>query len=169
MKKNLALTGMMGVGKSTLGKALSRQLLMQFSDIDKIIENKLKMSIQKIFDEKGELFFRKFEEKTTLQEFKKKNIIISLGGGAFMNSKIRKTALSCSETFWLDLDSKLLAKRLVKSKRRPLLNNKYLEETLKKIYKERKSTYSNAKYRIDCGNLSLKLITGKIIELYANN
>ena len=62
MKKNLALTGMMGVGKSTLGKALSEQLLMQFSDIDKIIENKLKMSIQNIFDNKGETFFRKHEE-----------------------------------------------------------------------------------------------------------
>ena len=169
MKKNLALTGMMGVGKSTLGKALSEQLLMQFSDIDKIIENKLKMSIQNIFDNKGETFFRKHEEKITLEEFKKKNIIISLGGGAFMNSKIRKIALTSSVTFWLDLDLKLLTKRLVKSKKRPLLNNKYLEETLKKIYKERKSTYSTAKYRIDCSNLSLKLITSKIIELYANN
>ena len=169
MKKNLALTGMMGVGKSTLGKALSKELLMQFSDIDKIIENKLKMSIQNIFNNKGESFFRKHEEKITLEELKKKNIIISLGGGAFMNSKIRKIALTSSETFWLDLDLKLLTKRLVKSKKRPLLNNKYLEENLKKIYKERKSTYSRAKYRIDCNNLSLKLITSKIIELYANN
>jgi len=90
MEKNLALTGMMGVGKTTVGKALSRRLLMQFSDIDKIIENKLEMSIQKIFDEKGEIFFRKLEEKITLQEVKKKNIIISLGGCAFMNLKIRK-------------------------------------------------------------------------------
>ena len=53
MKKNLALTGMMGVGKSTLGKALSKELLMQFSDIDKIIENKLKMSIQNSTDGTG--------------------------------------------------------------------------------------------------------------------
>ena len=72
MKKNLALTGMMGVGKSTLGKALSKKLLMQFSDIDKIIENKLKMSIQNIFNNKGESFFRKHEEKITLEELKKK-------------------------------------------------------------------------------------------------
>ena len=57
MKKNLILTGMMGVGKSTIGRALSRRLLMQFSDIDKIIEKKLNMSIKKIFETKGEFFF----------------------------------------------------------------------------------------------------------------
>ena len=90
MKKNLALTGMMGVGKSTIGRALSKKLLMRFSDIDKIIEEKLKMSIQKIFDQKGESFFRTLEEKITLLEVEKKNTIVSLGGGAFMNSNIRK-------------------------------------------------------------------------------
>ena len=63
---------MMGVGKSTVGKTLSKRLLMGFSDIDEIIENTLKMSIQDIFEKKGELFFRKFEEKITLQETKKK-------------------------------------------------------------------------------------------------
>ena len=72
MKKNLTLTGMMGVGKSAVGKSLSKRLLMQFSDIDKIIENTLKMSIQEIFKKKGELFFRKLEEKISLQEAKKK-------------------------------------------------------------------------------------------------
>ena len=72
MIKNLALTGMMGVGKSTIGKAVSKRLLMQFSDIDKIIENKLEMNIKKIFNQKGESFFRKYEEKITLQEIEKK-------------------------------------------------------------------------------------------------
>ena len=66
---------MMGVGKSAVGKSLSKRLLMQFSDIDKIIENTLKMSIQEIFKNKGELFFRKLEEKITLQEAKKKNVV----------------------------------------------------------------------------------------------
>ena len=72
MKKNLALTGMMGVGKSTIGKSLSKRLLMSFSDIDQIIEDNLKMSIKRIFDKNGESFFRKYEEKITLQEVKKK-------------------------------------------------------------------------------------------------
>ena len=169
MEKNLALTGMMGVGKTTVGKALSRRLLMQFSDIDKIIENKLEMSIQKIFYEKGEIFFRKLEEKITLQEVKKKNIIISLGGGAFMNSKIRKSILLSCKSFWLDLDINLLKKRLIKSKKRPLLNRKNLSEVLEKIYKERKSTYAIASYKIDCDKLNKNLIIDKIIKLYEDN
>ena len=169
MKKNLILTGMMGVGKSTIGRALSRRLLMQFSDIDTIIEKKLKMSIQKIFETKGESFFRKFEEQTTLEEVKKKKIIISLGGGAFMNSKIRKNIILNSKTFWLDLNIELLEKRLIKSKKRPLLNDKNSKKTLKDIYEERKSTYAKANYRVKCDGLNLNLITSKIIKLYANN
>ena len=62
MKKNLALTGMMGVGKSTIGKSLSNHLSMDFVDIDRIIEKKLKLTIQNIFKQKGEIFFRKLEE-----------------------------------------------------------------------------------------------------------
>ena len=169
MKKNLALTGMMGVGKSTIGKILSKRLFMQFIDVDKIIENKLKMKIPKIFEKKGESFFRKLEEKITLLEAKKKNIIISLGGGAFMNAKIRKDILSSSISFWLDLDLNLLEKRLIKSKSRPLLNNLNLKEDLEKIFNKRKNTYAKADYRINCDKLSRNLIIEKIIKLYANN
>ncbi|MDB9760776.1 shikimate kinase [Pelagibacteraceae bacterium] len=169
MKKNLTLTGMMGVGKSTIGKAVSKRLLMQFSDIDEIIENKLKMSISKIFEEKGEFFFRKFEEEISLHELAKKNIVVSLGGGAFMSSKIRKKVISSGKSFWLDLDTKLLEKRLFKSKKRPLLKNKNLGESLKKIYDERKAIYANANYRIDCNKLSANLISNKIIKIYAND
>ena len=81
---------MMGVGKSTIGRALSVRLLMQFSDVDQIIERRLDMSIHEIFKVKGEAFFRKLEEKITIQEAGRKNTIISLGGGAFMNFKIKK-------------------------------------------------------------------------------
>ena len=169
MKKNLALTGMMGVGKTSIGMYLSRRLFMKFIDIDKIIENELKMTIQKIFLEKGESFFRKYEEKITLQEIKKKNSIISLGGGAFMNSTIRKDILLNCKSFWLDLDTKLIEKRIIKSKKRPLLNDKNLKQTLEKIYNDRKDIYATANYRIICDRLNKNLITNKIIKLYANN
>ena len=82
MKKNLALTGMMGVGKTSIGKLLSKKLSIRFIDVDKVIENKFNISISKIFEKKGEKFFRKLEEKITLQQLKKNNVIISLGGGA---------------------------------------------------------------------------------------
>ena len=169
MEKNLTLTGMMGVGKSTIGRALSKQLSMRFVDIDKIIETKLKLTVKKIFQKKGEVFFRNFEEQITLQEIIKKNTVISLGGGAFMNTKIRNHVLLNSKSFWLDLNPYLLEKRLIKSKKRPLLNNKNIHITLEKIYSERRDTYALANYRIDCNNLTADLITNKIIKLYANN
>ena len=169
MKKNLALTGMMGVGKSSIGMELSKRLFMRFIDIDRIIENKLKMTIQKIFLKKGESFFRKYEENITLQEIKKENVIISLGGGAFINSMVRKSILLNCKSFWLDLDTKLIEKRLIKSKKRPLLNDKNLKQTLDKIYNDRKDVYAIADYRINCNQLNKNLITSKIIKLYENN
>lgn len=169
MKKNLTLTGMMGVGKSTIGKLLSKDLSMEFVDIDSIIEKKLKLTIQKIFKLKGEAFFRKLEEEVTLDELKKSNRIVSLGGGAFMNIKIRDFVLSNTKSFWLNLNVSLLTKRLINSKKRPLLNNKNINMTLEKIYNERKDTYSLANYKIDCNNLTTDLIVKKIIELYEND
>ena len=160
---------MMGVGKSTIGKAISKQLSMQFMDIDSIIEKKLKLTVQKIFEKHGEAFFREFEEKVTLEEIKKENKVISLGGGAFMNKKIRDYAILYTKSFWLDLDMKLLEKRLVSSKKRPLLIGKNIGPDLKKIYKERKGTYSLAGHKIDCNNLTSSMAAKKIIIHYEND
>jgi shikimate kinase len=169
LKKNLTLTGMMGVGKSTVGNAVSNELSMQFIDIDKIIEKKLKLTVQKIFEKKGEFFFRKIEEKIALEEINKKNRVISLGGGAFINKKIRDSVILNTKSFWLNLDINLLEKRLIRSKRRPLLNSKNIKLDLEKIYKERRMTYALANYKIDCDNLTTKIIAKKIITLYKND
>ena len=169
MKKNLTLTGMMGVGKTTVGKALSEHLSMEFLDVDTIIEKKLNLTVQKIFEKNGEAFFREVEEEVTLQTLKDKNKIISLGGGAFMNPKIRDCVISNTKSYWLYLDLNLLEKRLINSRKRPLLINKNIRLDLEKIYNERKGTYSLANYKIDCNNLSIDLITKKIITLYEDN
>ena len=169
MKKNLTLTGMMGVGKTTVGKALSEHLSMEFLDVDTIIEKKLNLTVQKIFEKNGEAFFREVEEEVTLQTLKDKNKIISLGGGAFMNPKIRDCVILNTKSYWLYLDLDLLEKRLINSRKRPLLINKNIRLDLEKIYNERKSTYSLANYKIDCNNLSTDLITKKIITLYEDN
>ena len=103
MKKNLVLTGMMGVGKSTIGKRLAKKLGLKFIDLDKIIEKREGTTIKDIFNTKGEDYFRKIEKRTALQEFKKSNNVIALGGGAFMNKDIRKEVEISGVSFWLDL------------------------------------------------------------------
>ena len=169
MKKHLVLTGMMGVGKSTIGKNLAKKLSYSFSDVDKIIENHEGSSIDVIFRNKGEDYFRAIENKITIEELKKNNSVISLGGGAFLNNNIRQKVKILSISFWLDSNLSILIKRLKKSNNRPLLIKKNLAETLNKIYLERKRTYSEADYKVRCDNLKPELITDKILKLYENS
>ena len=169
LRKNLVLTGMMGVGKSTIGKSLADKLSFRFVDIDKIIEKKEGNNIDFIFKNKGENYFRLLESKITLNEVKKENAVISLGGGAFLNNSIRKSVKNSSISFWLDVKIEILINRLKKNKKRPLLLNKNLNETVKKIYLERKKTYSEANFRIKCESLKPELIVNKILNLYESS
>ena len=166
MSKNLVLTGMMGVGKSTIGKSLAEKLSFKFIDIDKIIEKKEGCTIDLIFKNKSESYFRYLENRVTLNELKKEKAVISLGGGAFLNNTIRRAVRSSSISFWLDVNHDILIKRLRKNKKRPLLFKKNLSDTVKKIYLERKKTYSEANFKIRCERLKPLLIVNKIIDLY---
>ncbi len=166
MKKNLVLTGMMGVGKSTIGKNLAQKLSYNFVDIDRTIESREGSSINLIFKNKSESYFRKLENEISLEKLKKKNTVISLGGGAFLNKSIRREIKNTSVSFWLDVDVSELIKRLKKTKKRPLLYNKNLNVTVNKIYLERKKTYSEADFRIKCNFLGPDKIVDKILKLY---
>ena len=166
MGKNLTLTGMMGVGKSTIGKNLAKKLKYNFIDVDRIIEAKEGRSINSIFKNKSESYFRKIENDITLSELKKNNSVISLGGGAFLNKSIRRSAKKFSISFWLDVPIYELTKRLKKSRRRPLLFRKNIDETVKKIYFDRKKFYDDADYRVKCDSLKLEEIVNKILGIY---
>ena len=157
---------MMGVGKSTVGKNLAKKLKYNFVDIDKLIEIKEKLSINLIFKNKGEDYFRKIESSIALQELKKKKSVIALGGGAYLNKSVRINAKKLSLSFWLDVNLDILIKRLSKTKKRPLLYKKNISDTIKKIYLERKKNYKEADFRIKCNFLRSNEITDKILEIY---
>ena len=156
----------MGVGKSTVGKNLAKKLKYNFVDIDKLIEIKEKLSINLIFKNKGEDYFRNIESSITLQELKKKKSVIALGGGAYLNKSVRINAKKLSLSFWLDVNLDILIKRLSKTKKRPLLYKNNISDTIKKIYLERKKTYKEADFRIKCNFLRSNEITDKILEIY---
>ena len=159
----------MGVGKSTIGKMLAKKLKLKFIDTDKIIEKKEKMTIKEIFENKGEDYFRKTEKKISLEELKKNNSVIALGGGAFMDTSIRKEAKNSSVSFWLDLNLKSLFIRLKNVKKRPLLNQDNLEESVNKIYSERKKIYNKSDFKIKCSSMNINQVVNKIIKLYENS
>tara|TARA_Y100000817_G_scaffold31474_1_gene22002 strand:- start:3983 stop:4504 length:522 start_codon:yes stop_codon:yes gene_type:complete len=166
LEKNLTLTGMMGVGKSTIGKKLAKKLNYNFIDVDKLIEAHEGTSINLIFKNKNENYFRKIENHITLIELEKNNSVISLGGGAFLNNEIRRKTKKLSVSFWLDVPLIELIKRLRKNSQRPLLFKKNISESVKKIYFERKRFYSEADYKIDCNLLKSDEIVDKVIKLY---
>ena len=165
IKKNLVLLGMMGVGKTGIGKYVARRLKINFFDIDKLIEKKNEMKITEIFKTKGEIYFRTEEEFVTIKYLNKKESIISLGGGGFINNKIRKKVLSECISVWLNVNLETIYTRLKNSKKRPLIykNN---QNNIGKIFMERKKIYSFADHEISCDNFNLNQISNKVIKLY---
>ena len=164
-KKNLVFLGMMGSGKSSIGLIVSKKLNIEFIDVDQEIEKKLDMKISKIFESEGEKYFREIEEEMTLKILKKKRTVISLGGGSFLNNKIKKEILDKHISFWLNWDPKTLVNRIKNSKKRPVAFKSSKNELLQLI-KDRYLIYSNALYKIDCENLSKNEIVNNILKIY---
>ena len=156
----------MGVGKSTIGRVLAKRLKLEFIDIDNIIEIKEKNNIKEIFENKGEEYFRKVEKKISIEEIKKQNLVIALGGGAFLDPLIRKEVKNSCISFWLDLSIKLLLPRLKNNTKRPLLDHRKLEQSVNKIYSLRKKIYNESSFKIKCDILDKDAIVNKIINLY---
>ena len=164
-KKNLVFLGMMGSGKSSIGSLIAKKLQLNFIDIDNVIENELGLSIKKIFETKGENYFRKFEEKTTLKKLKSSSTVISLGGGAFSNKEIRKEVIKNHISFWLNWSNNILLNRIKNSKKRPLAFNSSENEIIDLI-KKRSNIYSKALYKIECDNLTKNEIVKEILKIY---
>ena len=166
--KNLVFLGMMGSGKSSIGAMVSKKLNIPLIDIDNLIEERAGMTIREIFEANGESYFRNLEEKITIKSLKHKNVVVSLGGGGFVNERIRKYILTNHLSFWLDWDDLVLIKRIKGSKKRPLAS-KSTEQEIKAIINKRKKIYSKADFKINCNKLTKSEIVKKIIKTYEFN
>ena len=164
-KKNLVLLGMMGSGKSSIGSIISKKLNIELIDIDKEIEKKLDMKISDIFRIKGEKFFREFEENIALYFLKKNKGVIALGGGTFLNTKVKYEILQNHISFWLNWNTKTLIDRIKNSRKRPIAFNLSKNE-LTKLIKKRSIIYSKAMYKIECENHTKNEIANKISSIY---
>jgi shikimate kinase/shikimate kinase/3-dehydroquinate synthase len=164
-KENLVFLGMMGSGKSSIGSLVAKKLKLNFIDVDKEIEKELGISISKIFETKGEDYFRKFEEKITLKILRINSVVVSLGGGAFVNKMIRKEVLKNHISFWLNWNSEILLNRIKNSKKRPLAFNS-TENELIDLIKKRSNIYSKALYEIKCDRMSKNEIVKKVLKNY---
>ena len=164
-KENLVFLGMMGSGKSSIGSLVSKKLSLDFIDVDEQIEKKIGLKISKIFENKGEKYFREIEEIITLKSLKNKKTVISLGGGAFLNTKVRKEVLDNHISFWLEWDIKTLVNRIKDSKKRPIAH-KLSSSEIEDLIKNRSIIYSKAMYKINCEKLTQIEIVKKVIKIY---
>ena len=166
--KNLVFLGMMGSGKSSIGNLISKKMHLPFIDIDIAIEEYSGMSISEIFEKNGENYFRNLEEKITLKSLKNKKNVISLGGGSFINQKIRTNILTNHISFWLDWDESVLLKRIRSNNKRPLVL-KSSDQDIRLLIKKRTKIYSKAHFKINCDKLTKTEIVKKIKKIYELN
>ena len=163
--KNIIFVGLMGAGKTTIGKKISKILDLPFFDSDKEIEKKYKTSISNIFLKLGEETFREYEENIIFNILKKSPIVLSTGGGAFCNNKIRNFISKNSISFWLNVKPENLFKRIKNTSSRPLLNSKDPLLKLKSILLERENLYKKANFEIKTDNLTTNETINKILYI----
>ena len=167
-KKNICIMGLMGSGKSVIGKDLSKYLNLKFYDTDKEIELKTKKSISSIFQERGESYFRSIEEKICIELLNKDNCVISLGGGSVINKRVRKIIKDNCYSIYLQVKINSLINRLKTSKKRPLLNEGTDKvQTLRDLYSYRRKFYEKADFIVNNDDDKLKVL--KIIKSELNS
>ncbi len=142
--KPIALVGMMGVGKTSIGRRLAQRLQIPFVDADQEIVDAAGLSIPEIFEKFGEAHFRDGERRVIARLFDGKRKIIATGGGAFVNEETRQLMLERAIVIWLDADIDTLVERTARKGDRPLLANGDAREILTKLAQERNPLYAQA-------------------------
>jgi shikimate kinase len=172
MKDNIALIGFMGSGKTTIGKLLAKTMEMKFVDIDKIIEATEKKSINDIFKEKGQIYFRDLEREIILQESSRNNCVIATGGGSILDNENVKSLQETSFIVFLDASIECLYLRLKDNTTRPILNDaEDKKQLIEELLEKRKFLYqisANFIIHID-ENTSIYETVDKIKESYINS
>lgn len=144
LKKTVVLVGMMGAGKTAVGKALAAMLGVPFRDSDAAIEEAANRSIAEIFERDGEPFFRAKESQVIYRLLDEQPAVLSTGGGAFMSEANRKLISSKGVSVWLDVDMPLLWNRVRHKDSRPLLRTPDPKSTLQALYDVRVPIYALA-------------------------
>lgn len=152
----IVLVGMMGVGKSSVGKRLANLLGLNFIDADEEIEQAAQMAIPEIFDTHGEAYFRDGERRVIARLIEgtggENRTVIATGGGAFCNEETRRLILDRAITVWLDSDVDTLVERTARKDNRPLLKQGDPRTILARLRDERRPAYSQAPIHVMSGN-----------------
>ena len=159
----LVLVGMMGAGKTTVGRRLANRLGRQFIDSDEEIERAAQMSIPEIFEQRGEGEFRAGEMRVIARLLKEKDIVLATGGGAFVNPDTRALVKAGAVSVWLKADLDLLFERVSRRANRPLLKTADPKGTLEKLIANRYPIYAEADLTVVSRDVPQDNVAGDVI------
>ncbi len=162
--KNIILIGFMGSGKTVVGKMISEKLNRKFIDIDKLIEEEQGQTIQEIFSDLGEGYFRKLEKEMVVRAVKDGNQVIATGGGVVLDPENMANLRKNGVIIWLAVSPEAARRRTQGDGSRPLLRVNYPEQTIEELLGFREPFYSQADFKVETSNLSVEEVVSKILN-----
>jgi shikimate kinase len=165
--RSIVLVGLMGAGKSTIGRRLAQKLGLEFVDADAAIEQAAGKSIQEIFADHGESYFRDGERKVIARLLDSGPQVVATGGGAFMNPETRRLIADRGIAVWLKADLPLLMKRVRRRNDRPLLASGDPEDTMRRLMEERYPVYGEAEITVESRDVPHATIVTDVIRALA--
>jgi shikimate kinase len=167
-ERPLVLIGLMGAGKTSVGKRLAAMLDVPFSDADQEIEKAAGKSINEIFEDDGEAFFRDGERRVIARLLSEGGKVLATGGGAFMNEETRRNIANCGLSIWLKADLDLLMSRVSRRETRPLLRDGDPRAVMERLIAERYPVYAQADITIVSRDVPHDVIVHEILDAVAN-
>jgi Shikimate kinase len=165
--RSLVLIGMMGAGKSSIGRKLAQRLNLPFVDADTEIERAAGMSISDIFAKHGEPYFRAGEARVIARLLDGGPQVLATGGGAFMNPQSREAIRAKGVSIWLKAEHDVLMKRIKRRNDRPMLKTDDPAETLRGLMRERDPIYAEADVMVHSRDVPHEVIVAEIIAAVA--
>ena len=162
--RSIVMVGLMGCGKSAVGRRLASRLSLPFIDADEEIEKAAGKSIEDIFAEHGEPYFRDGERKVLARLLRSGPQVLATGGGAFMNAETREAIAQAGISIWLKADLALLVRRVAKRNNRPLLKNGDPEVVLQTLIDTRYPLYAEADITVESRDVPHEVIVAEIVE-----
>jgi shikimate kinase len=166
--RSLVLVGMMGAGKSSVGRKLAARLVLPFADADTEIEAAAGMTIPEIFEIRGEPEFRSGEARVIARLLDGGPQVLATGGGAYMNAETRKLIKDKGVSIWLRAGFDVLMRRIRRRTDRPLLHTADPDATLKRLIDERYPVYALAELAIESRDVSHEVIVEEVIAALAD-
>lgn len=161
--RSLVLVGMMGAGKTSIGKRLAQRLGLPFHDADVEIEAAAGMSIPEIFARHGEADFRAGERRVIARLLKEGPQVLATGGGAFMNEETRAAIRENGLSLWLRAEFEVIMRRVRRRSNRPLLKTEDPEATVRRLIAERYPVYAQAEITVESSDLPHEAMVAKVV------